>query len=180
MKLIASFVLLLFSFTSFYGPQQSLKEVFKEPKTILIKSTLNKSPCNNKAYIPIEVPKKSVGLIYSIKTVRKSEYKNPKKELLSQLQSLDQEHEAAKLANFLVVEGTQRNFNYYTLSDLKNVNAFNNCGQYNYDEKFINTKSQTGYLSVDNNQEVFYLGIENNRDMKNLRLVIEVVAVLND
>ena len=61
----------------------------------------------------------------------------------------------------------------------KNIQEFNNCGSYKYQEKFINNKSRAGYLSTENiDQGTIYFGIENNNDLKNLRVIVEVVAIV--
>ena len=181
MNLITSICILVCSYTLNTESVPSFVDIFEdEPKSIHIKSTLNKWQCNNKQFIPIELPKNSKGIIYSVRAVKKSDFKSPQKMLLDEVKYLSKKHESTKIADYINPNGTNRSFNLYLMSGHENIQSFNNCGHYKYHEKFINNKSRTGYLNTENiDQETIYFGIENNNDLKNLRIIVEVVAVVN-
>ena len=75
MNLITSICFLVCSYTLTTESVPSFVDVFAgEPQSIHIKSTLNKWQCNNKEFIPIELPKNAKGIIYSVRTVKKSNF----------------------------------------------------------------------------------------------------------
>lgn len=178
MKRISIF-LFLFCFISLdVVGQYSFVDITKEAQALHIKSTLNKKECNNKTYLPIEIPKNSKGLIYSIRAVDKSDFKSPKSTLLNEVKKLSKKHDSSKIADYIIAQGTARNFNLYLIEGNKHIQSFNNCGHYEYIEKYIGTKSRAGYIDTEKIDDTFYLGIENNQDLKNLRVIIEVIAVV--
>lgn len=181
MNLLTSICFLVCAFTLNTESIPLFVDVFEgEPQSIHIKSTLNKWKCNNKDFIPIEIPKNSKGLIYSVRAVKKSDFSSPKTMLLQEVKSLSKKHNSKKIADYIEPDGTDRSFNLYFISGHENIQSFNNCGHYKYNEKFINKKSRTGYINTENiNQETLYIGIENNYDLKNLRIIVEVVAVVD-
>ncbi len=181
MNLITSICFLVCSYTLTTESVPSFVDVFAgEPQSIHIKSTLNKWQCNNKEFIPIELPKNAKGIIYSVRTVKKSNFKSPQKELFKEVKSLSEKYDPTNIADYIKPNGTNRSFNLYLINGHENVQSFNNCGHYKYTEKFINKKSRTGYLNTENMEETIYFGIENNNDLKNLRVIVEVVAILHE
>ena len=181
MKSIITICLFLFFFISNTIAQASFVEVFDEPKGVLINATLNKADCNNKAYVPLDLPENTKGVIYAVTAVNKSAYEAPEKKLLEEVIAVRSKNDPSKISDYLVPEGTQRTFNFYIIKGKENIKSFYDCGSYKYQEKFIDTKSLTGYINIENsNGEALYLGIENNQDLKNLRLIIEAVAVVYD
>ncbi len=180
MNFITSLCFLICSYTLNTESVPSFIEVFEdEPKSIHIKSTLKKWECNNKEFIPIELPENSKGIIYSVRTVKKSNFKSPQKTLLKEVDFLSKKYEPTKIVDYIKPDGTNQSFNLYLINGNENIQAFNNCGSYYYQEKFINNKSRAGYLSTEDiDQETIYLGIENNNDLKNLRIIVEVVAIV--
>jgi hypothetical protein len=167
----------LLSFSS--GQSGSYIDLFGEPQTVEIKATLNKSKCNNKAFIPVELPEKAKGIIYSIKAVPKAAFKATEASLLEEVKALSTKHEYSKVADYLLPGGTQKSFNFYLINGKENIESFNNCGHYYYNQKFIHTKSRTGYLDCSQfGEDTLYIGIENANDLQNLRLIVEVVAVV--
>lgn len=180
MNLITSICILVCSYTLNTETIPSLVNIFEdEPQSIHIKSTLNKWQCNNKDFIPIEIPKNSKGLIYSVRAVKKSEFKSPENMLIDEVKYLSKKYRPTNIADYIKPNSTNRSFNLYLISGNENIQSFNNCGHYKYQEKFINNKSRTGYINTENiDQETLYIGIENNYDLKNLRVIIEVVAVV--
>lgn len=91
-----------------------------EPKSIYIKSTLNKWQCNNKEFIPIELSKNSKGIIYSVRAVKKSDFKTPQKMLLNEVKNLFLK-KLAKIADYINPNGTNRSFNLYLMSGNENI-----------------------------------------------------------
>ncbi|MFK7773475.1 MAG: hypothetical protein AB8F94_15100 [Saprospiraceae bacterium] len=180
MNFITSICFLICSFALNTESVPSFVDVFEdETKSIHIKSTLNKWQCNNKDFIPIDLPKNSKGIIYSVRAVKKSDFKSPQKMLLDEVKYLSKKHDPTKIADYINPNSTNRSFNLYLMSGNENIQSFNNCGSYNYNEKFINNKSRSGYISTENmDQETLYFGIENNHDLKNLRIIVEVVAIV--
>lgn len=180
MNFITTLCLLISSYTLNTESVPSFVDVFEgEPKSIHIKSTLNKWQCNNKEFVPIQLPKNSKGIIYSVRTVKKSNFKSPQKTLLKEVDFLSEKYDPTQIADYIKPAGTNRSFNLYLINGNKNIQEFNNCGSYKYQEKFINDKSRVGYLSTENiDQETIYIGIENNNDLKNLRIIVEAVAVV--
>lgn len=168
-----------FSFTAFDNDihDEHFINVFETPQIVEINRTLNKKDCNNKFYIPVDLPKGSKGWIYSITTITKNEVENPQNMLYAKVLSLANKHEASKLPDFINHNNGKRDFNLYILPKKKNAESFFNCGYYEYIEKHINTKSRTAYIKHSNDDTV-YIGIENNRDLKSLKLKVEVVAVM--
>lgn len=157
----------------------TLVPLFETPQIIEIKATLNKSACNNKAYIPIDLPKNADGWIYSITAIKKSEMESPKTVLPEQLEKYISKYDADQLADFIPYNASNRSFNLYLLPGKENVSSFNNCGHYKYTEKYIDTKSRSGFIK-NTGDETMYIGIENNRDLKTLRLKIEAVAIVKN
>ena len=99
--------------------------------------------------------------------------------LLKEVKLLSEKHKPTRIADYIDPNGTNRSFNLYLISGNKNIQSFNNCGHYKYNERFINNKSRTGYINTENmDQETLYFGIENNNDLKNLRIIVEVVAIV--
>lgn len=180
MNLITSICILVCSYTLITESVPSFVNVFEdEPKGIHIKSTLNKRICNNKDFIPIEIPKNSKGLIYSVRAVKKSEFKSPKKMLLDEVKYLSKNYKPINIAHYINLNSTNRGFNLYIMKGYNNIQSFNNCGHYKYNEKYINKKFRTGYINTENmDQETLYFGIENNHDLRNLRIIVEAVAIV--
>lgn len=167
-------VSLLFSITE---DHYAYTNIFDEPQIIKFDITLNTNKCNNKAFIPIDLPQGAEGWIYSITTANKSETKNPKETLLPQVQKLADNKEPSTITDFINTQSSNKSFNLYIIEGKEHIESFNNCGYYKYIEKYIDTKSRSGYLEKKDNQETMYIGIENNKDLKSLRLKIEAVAV---
>lgn len=182
MKSIASIFILIFSYSLQADSGLSFVDVLKDDaKSIQIKSTLITAQCNNKDYIPIELPKNAKGVIYSVRAVKKSNLKATPNMLLKEVKALADKFEPSKIADYITPKGTNRSFNMYLITGKKNIQSFNNCGYYNYKEKFIDTKSRVAYLSTETiDQKTLYIGIENNTDLKHLSIIVEVVAIVQE
>ena len=81
-----SATLIFLSFSS----SSSFVEIFDKPEVIVIDATLNTSKCNNKAYVPLEIPKTYTGLIYSVNVIDRAGAKSPSKTLLNEISSLSE------------------------------------------------------------------------------------------
>ena len=155
----------------------TLQSIFSDPQLVEISATLRFDKCNNKAYIPVELPPSAKGWIYSITAIRKQEASAPKPHLLEQIQRLSKNHKVEAIADFIVLTGKMPTFNLYILNGKDEAESFFNCGSYKYIEKYIGTKSRSAYIENDR-KETYYIGIESDNDLKNLRLKIEAVAVI--
>lgn len=153
--------------------------LFEVPKNVHINSTLNINACNNKAYLPLELPKGAKGFIYSVKSVGKSKKDEPKSNLINNVKKLSAKYDASQVSDFIEMEGNQKEFNLYIIEEKSNIMAFYNCGGYHYLNKYINTKSRSGFVELkDNEPTSIYFGIENPRNLSSVNLEIEVVAIL--
>ena len=133
MNFITSICILVCSYNLNTKTIPSFVNVFEdEPKSIHIKSNLNKWKCNNKDFIPIELPKNSKGIIYSVRAVKKSDFSSPEKTLLKEVKSLANKHNPTKIADYIDPNGTDRSFNLYLISGNENIHGFNNCEHYKY------------------------------------------------
>lgn len=170
-----SAIIIFLSFSS----SSSFVEIFDKPEVIVIDATLNTSECNNKAYVPLEIPKTCTGLIYSVNVVDRAEAKSPSRTLLNEVSSLSEKYEPSKIADYLVPSEANRAFNFYIIPSKKHIESFNNCGYFEHYEKYVGTKSKASYFDLkDRGQETIYIGIENPNNLKSLRVVIEAVAVV--
>lgn len=151
--------------------------VFETPQIVEIGKTLRLNKCNNKYYVPVALPKNAKGWIYSVTTISKNEVAEPQSALFEEVLGLADKHEPSKVADFITHKERERDFNFYILQEKDNAESFFNCGCYKYVQKYIGTKSRSAYVEK-SNDETFYIAIENNKDLKNLRLKIEVVAVV--
>ena len=152
--------------------------VFEQPQVIELTATFNKSACNNKAYVAIDLPKNATGFIYSISPIGKKDSEVVENRLINKVNKLSKKHEANKIADYILPGKSNKSFNLYFMQESKNVQSFFNCGCYKYVEKHIRTKMRTGYVESINNEEPFYIGIEKIKDLKRLNLKLEVVAVV--
>ncbi len=162
-----------------FSSLSSFVEIFDKPEVIVIDATLNTLKCNNKAYVPLEIPKTCTGLIYSVNVADRAEAKSPSKALLNEVSLLSEKYEPSKIADYLVPSKSNREFNFYIIPSKKHIESFNNCGYFEHYEKSISTKSKTSYFHLkDRGQETIYFGIESPNDLKSLRVVIEAVAIV--
>ena len=173
---------LLFFVTAFCAAFTSIQpstfeNVFESPQIIEIGATLKFNHCNNKAYVPIDLPSGASGFIYSISGVSKSEIKKPQSQLLNQVKELATNHEPSKIADFIRPDKKSKHFSLYILPGKENTESFFNCGCYKYIEKHENTKARSGYIK-NTYKDTIFIGIEGVHDLSNLRLKIEVVAVM--
>jgi len=79
--ILATIIFLSFSSSS------SFVEIFDKPEVIVIDATLNTLKCNNKAYVPLEIPKTYTGLIYSVNVIDGAGAKSSSKTLLNEISS---------------------------------------------------------------------------------------------
>lgn len=153
--------------------------VYAQPQIVEINSTFKKWECNNKAYLPIDLPEGAVGFIYSITPVSKKDRINPKASLLGEVSLLAKQHSVDRIADFISPTNSNKHFNMYLIPGNEYIQSFSQCGFYKYLEKHIGTKPRAAFVKNPNRAETIFLGIENPKDLKNLRLKVEVVAVMN-
>ena len=172
------FLISMFCF-SFASEAQENKyiSVFETPQIVEINRTLQTSDCNNKYYLAVDLPTGAKGWIYSITTITKSEIADSQRILLDKILGLSKRYEAQQLVDFINHNESKRSFNLYIMQKKEHAESFFNCGYYEYVEKYIETKSRSAIVQ-NAEGETFYIGIENNADMKNLLLKIEIVAVM--
>ena len=177
MKSLILIISIMTTALSFTTQQDQFISLFDQPQLIEIDATIRINKCNNKAYIPIDLPLHTKGWIYSIVPIRKKEISSIKGTLLQEVQALAKNHASEKIPDFLTPAKNNHEFNFYIIKGKEHVESFYNCGYYEYIEKYINTKARKGYVKYGGNAS-FYIGFENAKDAKNLRLKIEAVAVL--
>jgi hypothetical protein len=173
---------LCFAFTPIQTP--IYVDLFESPQIVEISATLNKGKCNNKAFVAIDLPEDAKGWIYSVSAISKKDLADPKKQLHQKVLELADDHDSEHIVDFIyenqnISSGRKKSpaFNLYVLPGKENVESFYNCGCYKYIEKHIRTKPRSGYLE-NKSGETVYIGIESDRDLSNLRLQIEAVAIL--
>ncbi|MFK7808070.1 MAG: hypothetical protein AB8F74_09750 [Saprospiraceae bacterium] len=168
------------SFVSADLEKQSFVNVFETPQIVEIdRCIFNRKDCNNKYYLPVPLPKNAKGFIYAITPTSNVVTLNsePQTTLLQKVEKLAADYDAEKVPDFIMPQNNKQDFNFYLLQGKKNVESFNGCGYYEYIDKTITVNSKTSYVEKAN-EDTYFIGIENPKDLKRLRLKIEVVAVL--
>jgi thioredoxin-related protein len=169
---------LLFLINIFVNAQDvDVINLHKKPQIVDLGGLLKWKECSNKYYLPLEIPQNAKGIIYSIKDLGKDVEDGQQKTLFMEVQDLAKKYSAAEITNYINFNESSTEFNLYILPGKENAESFFNCGHYKYIEKYIHTKARTGFVEK-GSKETIYLGIENSKDLRRLKLQIEVVAVI--
>ena len=145
-----------------HAQSSTMLNVFEKAQMVEIDATLNKRDCNNKFYIPIRLPEGASSFVYNISAPNKKKEDIISDNLLETMQSLSEDQHPDKIADFIHSNDKYRDFNFYILSGKEHAESFNNCGYYEYIEKYIGTKPRSGYIEK-NSDQTYYLAFENNR-----------------
>jgi len=164
-----------FAFSS--TDNESFISVFDTPQIIELDATLNMADCNNKAFLPIDLPKGAKGLIYTINVVSKADTREAKNQLINHIKKHSQTHQPSEMVALIKQNKSNKSFNFYILPGKENKDGFYNCGHYKYLEKHIDTKSRAAFIDGLPKEEIIF-GIEKSQDLQNLKLSIEVVAIM--
>ena len=148
------------------------------PMLIDMKPTpLNRCACNNKAVVPVKLPKDAKGWYYSVTFAPRSKSLSHKPELLREVVEVSSQVSIEEIDDHIQPLQTNRNGNIYIIRGKEYADSFNQCKFFYHHGKYIGTKSKSGY--VENSEgETFYIGIERPSEMQGLQVKVEVVAVI--
>lgn len=152
-------------------------EVFDEPEIISMGVTLLSSRCDNKAFVPINLPEGAKGWIYVVTIVTVEEDKTPV--LLAQATDLSAQHSIESIPDFIHQNDVKRSrdVNLIVLRSREVADNFYNCIYTADTDLYLPVTGRTGY--VENTEgEPFFLGIEKYNNNRNLTLKVEVLAVM--
>ena len=156
----------------------SFENILSEPQIIDMKATLmNKCKCNNKAVVPINLPKNAKGWYYKVTIAPRNKNLNKRQELLEEVVALSNKVSLEEIDESLRSFETSRNGNIYILRGKEYADSFSQCKFFYHHGKYIGTKSKSGFIE-NTEGETFYIGIERNSDAKGLQVKVEAVAAI--
>lgn len=152
-------------------------EVFDEPEIISMGVTLLSSRCDNKAFVPINLPEGAKGWIYVVTIVMEEEDKTPV--LLAQANDLSAQHSVKAIPDFIHQNDVKRSkdVNLVILRSREVADRFYDCTYTDDSERYIPVSGRTGYVE-NTDGEPFFLGIEKYNNNRKLTLKVEVLAVM--
>lgn len=152
-------------------------EVFDEPEIISMGVTLLSSRCDNKAFVPINLPEGAKGWIYVVTIVTEKEDKAPI--LLAQANDLSAQHNLEAIPDFIHQNDVKRSrdVNLIVLRSREVADNFYNCIYTADTDLYEPVTGRTGYIQ-NTEGEPFFLGIEKYNNNRKLTLKVEVLAVM--
>lgn len=152
-------------------------EVFDEPQIVTMGVTWFSSRCDNKAFVPINLPEHAKGWIYVVTIVTEDEDKLPV--LLTQANELSAQYSVKAIPDFIHQNDVRRSkdVNLVILRSREVADRFYNCTYTDDSERYLPVSGRTGY--VDNTRgDPFFLGIEKYHNNRKVTVKVEVLAVM--
>lgn len=152
-------------------------EVFDEPEIVSMGVTLFSSRCDNKAFVPINLPENAKGWIYVVTIVTEEEDKTPV--LLAQASELSSQHSFESIPDFIHQNDVKRSkdVNLVLLRSREVADKFYDCTYTNDPERYIPVSGRTGYVE-NTDGDPFFLGLEKYHNKRKLTVKVEVLAVM--
>lgn len=152
-------------------------EVFDEPEIVSMGVTLLSSRCDNKAFVPLNLPENAKGWIYVVTIVADEEDEAPV--LLAQARELSSQHSIESIPDFIHQNDVRRSkdVNLVILRSREVADKFYDCTYTNDPERYMPVSGRTGYVE-NTDGDPFFLGIEKYNSNRKLTVKVEVLAVM--
>lgn len=172
-----SFFCLLFAPELVPAQSDTFVEVFEEPEIVSMGVTLLSSRCDNKAFVPINLPEDAKGWIYVVTIVTEPE--DMIATLLPEARELRLQHDIETIPDFIHQNDVKRSqdVNLVLLRSREVADRFYDCTYTNDPVRYTPVSGRTGY--VENTAgDPFFLGIEKYNSNRKLTVKVEVLAVM--
>lgn len=159
--------------------QDSLQvvEVFEEPQIVTIGVTWLSSRCDNKAFVPINLPAGAKGWIYVVTIIDEDRQVLPT--LMNDVTSLLSQHDVEEVPAYIHQNEVKRNrdVNLVIIRSREVADKFYDCTYTDDPERYVLVSGRTGY--VENTEgDPFFLGIEKYHNKRKVTVKVEVLAVM--
>ncbi len=160
--------------------QDKLVNVFTEPyiaEVSSIFSDLNLKKGHAKELIALPLPAGTKSYFYAITIIPKNGKIEPKASLRSQIETQQGRYPMEQIAKHIRLQESKRSTNIYLIHGDDNAHGLDTFNYFEYLEKNLSKSSHAAFVDHVAGPEL-YIGIENHYEMKGLKVMVEVVAVV--